>query len=776
MASMNIKGRTSGDLNKWMHVPQIIREMKLGLLAIQETHLTEELAKQFEDMFGNNLCLKYSPDPETHNARGVAIVLNKRMIKTDETRETIIIPGRAIMIRIPWQDNGHLNVLAVYAPNPPREIRDFWRNIQDEIDDDVTLRPDIVLGDFNLVEDAIDRIPSKADDPRATEALRDFKMKNNLVDGWRKANDGEKGYTWSRNSDGTQSRIDRIYVNENFFKECSGWNITPAPIPTDHDIVSASISTPSTPILGRGRWAIPPRSLKNREMKKEVQRMALNLQRDIEGIRERTPQSNPQTLLKNFKGEVRETLRKHEKKFQLMMRNKIDKLTEALRRTLNDPALPEDEIRITATHLKKEIQALHRDLHDRNRDRLAAIDEAEGEHIGKTWTSRHKERKPRDTIKCLRTTETGETTKNLKEMTEIAAKYHEKIQLNDHNPREPPNADLLNEILSGIRAKVTTRSKEMLAEQISEEEVREAIRRTNNEKAPGLDGIPIELWRSLDEQYMASKKNSNADKKCDIVWILTQVFQDIELHGVEAGTDFHEGCMCPIYKKKDPDDIANYHPITLLNTDYKVLTKVLSLRLGNVAAEIIHKDQVGFVKERSIFDQVKTSKMVIDYMERRQRSGAIVALDQEKAYNKILHPYLWSVLGKFEILESFTKTIKALYENAKTKVMINGELSEPFTIQRGVRQGDALSCLLFDIAIEPLAESIRRSQNIEGIQIPSRREFLKVKLFADDTTVYLSENDRWDDLQSILSRWCAVSGAKFNIEKTEIIPLGSREQ
>ena len=93
-------------------------------------------------------------------------------------------------------------------------------------------------------------------------------------------------------------------------------------------------------------------------------------------------------------------------------------------------------------------------------------------------------------------------------------------------------------------------------------------------------------------------------------------------------------------------------------------------------------------------------------MEKTNQRGAIVILDQEKAYNRILHPYLWWILRKFGIPDHFIKTIQALYDNAKTFVMTNGKLNDPFTISKGVRQGNALSCLLFNIAIEPLAESI----------------------------------------------------------------------
>lgn len=232
----------------------------------------------------------------------------------------------------------------------------------------------------------------------------------------------------------------------------------------------------------------------------------------------------------------------------------------------------------------------------------------------------------------------------------------------------------------------------------------------------------------------------------------------------------------PDLQEKDPDNIANYCPITLLNTDYKFFTKALSIKLSEVAKEIIHMDQAGFIKGRSIFDQVKTTKLVTDYMERANKTGTIVALDQEKAYDKILHPYLWVVLRKFGIPDNFINTIKALYDRAKTIVMINGELSNPFIVCRGVRQGGALSCLLFNLAIELLAANIRNAANIGGIPIPGKQDTLKVKLFTDNTTVYLSNNDKFEDLQHILTEWCCMSGTKFNIEKTEIIPLGNREQ
>jgi hypothetical protein len=108
-------------------------------------------------------------------------------------------------------------------------------------------------------------------------------------------------------------------------------------------------------------------------------------------------------------------------------------------------------------------------------------------------------------------------------------------------------------------------------------------------------------------------------------------------------------------------------------------------------------------------------------------------------------------------------------------VILNGEKSKyPFKVRRGVRQGDPLSCLLFDLAIEPLAESLRQS-DLKGFKIKGKEEKLIATLFADDTMVYLDAEDDFGSLVEILEEWCTASGAKFNISKTEMIPIGQIE-
>lgn len=117
--------------------------------------------------------------------------------------------------------------------------------------------------------------------------------------------------------------------------------------------------------------------------------------------------------------------------------------------------------------------------------------------------------------------------------------------------------------------------------------------------------------------------------------------------------------------------------------------------------------------------------------------------------------------------------MKALYSDAWTSVVVNGIISDtPFKVTRGVRQGDPLSCLLFDLAIEPLAEALRQSE-LKGFKVPGVSERLIATLFADDTVTYLDKDDDFGDLVKILDEWCIASGAKFNINKTETIPIGT---
>src|SRR5882672_6239223 len=85
-----------------------------------------------------------------------------------------------------------------------------------------------------------------------------------------------------------------------------------------------------------------------------------------------------------------------------------------------------------------------------------------------------------------------------------------------------------------------------------------------------------------------------------------------------------------------------------------------------------------------------------------------------------------------------------------------------------------MSCLLYNLAIQPLAMALRASTKLKGIQIRDHTKLI-AKLFADDTLVYLGSNDKFSDLEEIINLFCRASTACFNMEKTIALP-GYREK
>lgn len=148
---------------------QIMKEKNLAVLAIQEAYLDANEVAQINTLFGKRLVIE-NTQGNNPNAKGVAIILNKEKINTDSIITKEIIPRRAMSITFNWDKNEKLTIMNVYAPNNVRENRDFWNELNQRTSME-TNKPTIMLGDMNLVEDAIDRIPSHTNYGQAVETL-----------------------------------------------------------------------------------------------------------------------------------------------------------------------------------------------------------------------------------------------------------------------------------------------------------------------------------------------------------------------------------------------------------------------------------------------------------------------------------------------------------------------------------------------------------------------------------------------------------------------------
>ena len=299
------------------------------------------------------------------------------------------------------------------------------------------------------------------------------------------------------------------------------------------------------------------------------------------------------------------------------------------------------------------------------------------------------------------------------QMAGIASKHHGKLQACPEMT-EARRAAIQEMVTLAKKNPLDQAGRDVLAAELSNEEARTAIKVSQPGKAPGEDGIIYEFYK----KWVTWGEHPPDEEKVypDITDILTRVW-NAPSKRKGAPKEYVKGIMCLMYKKGDKRKVENYRPITLLNTDYKLETKGLATRMGKVVTPIIHPDQAGFVPGRDILDHIKLAKVVTEYCEVTELDGNIVALDQEKAYDRIDHAYLWEILKAYGLPDAFIERVKNLYKNAETSVMINRTPSGVFLVLRGVRQGDPLSCLLFNLAIEPLAESLR-SSDLEGIRIP----------------------------------------------------------
>jgi hypothetical protein len=535
-------------------------------------------------------------------------------------------------------------------------------------------------------------------------------------------------------------------------------------------------ANPGAPYIGKGRWSIPLYLIKHRKTIQLIEELGIQLEKDIDNVTEdsRNLEKNPQKLFSAFKIELVKKVRDFSRTETPKMDVRISNLKKDLHSILNNPEDSTVEIQTKAAYVEERIKQLELMRHTKIRDNLAAKSRMENETLSKSWINANKEGCPRDTIQALRLptppTVPPQYTKRSSEMANLASTYHRNLQ-NDNLAHDITEHEY-EEILSHLTPRVSPQNKNKLAIYLTQDEIRQALKDLPDGKAAGIDGIPHELWKALAARY-DNKKTLN-QSKFDIVKCLTNLYNDIEKYGIAPPSEFPKGWMCLLYKKGDMTEISNYRPITVLNTDYKIMTRALTTRLTEAVPDLIHPDQAGFMRGRRIEDQTELVKMVLDNCEANEINGAIVCLDQEKAYDKVRYDFIWKTLDKFDFPKHFTNTIRALYDNGETVIIINGEISNPYKVTRGVQQGDPLSCLIFNLAIESLA-SMLRSSNLQGLQIEGDVERLITTLFADDTTVYLSENDSFEKLQEILQKWCRGSGAKFNVKKTIILPMGTPE-
>ena len=292
---------------------------------------------------------------------------------------------------------------------------------------------------------------------------------------------------------------------------------------------------------------------------------------------------------------------------------------------------------------------------------------------------------------------------------------------------------------------------------ITEQEIQYGINKLKNRKTPGLDGISNEML----------KCGRNFFSK-----ILIKIFNNILSNGIYP-TAWAEGYIVPIHKKNDKKDPNNYRGITISNSLGKLFNSILQNRLSLFVQQknIINEEQIGFQKGCRTSDHMFILNSIIDLYRKNKRKLFICFVDFSQAFDKIWHTGLFHKLKEIGISSRFYKIVKDMYSKVSLRVRVGNYLTPIFRSTLGVRQGDVLSPLLFNLYINDIPKLLKQCAPAKLNDIP-----VNCLMYADDL-VFLSETT--EGLQkaiNILSEFCNKWKMKVNTSKTKILCINTPDK
>ncbi|KAL3694644.1 hypothetical protein R1sor_008295 [Riccia sorocarpa] len=313
-------------------------------------------------------------------------------------------------------------------------------------------------------------------------------------------------------------------------------------------------------------------------------------------------------------------------------------------------------------------------------------------------------------------------------------------------------------ILRLIDRKVSPEKNIKTLEEPSAEEVGKLVHRMAKGKAPGLDGVTCEV---------VVKCWSWVGESC--VNIVQHFWETGELGASEV-----QGLIKLLPKNEEKQFIKNWRPISLLPFLYRLVSKILADRIKQIIPRLVDEEQTGFVEGRSIVDNVISLKLGQDIAVSTKQATLFCKLDFVKAFDRIEHIYIWDTLAAMDFHPRFIYLLQGLIATGRSKVSINGELTDSFALERGVRQGCSVSPLLFALSTQPLMKLMREEEKcgrLTCLGIPRGKTMLH-RLFVDDSgEAVTAEKDQFDNLQRTIEDFEDISGAQLNINKSVVIPM-----
>ena len=238
------------------------------------------------------------------------------------------------------------------------------------------------------------------------------------------------------------------------------------------------------------------------------------------------------------------------------------------------------------------------------------------------------------------------------------------------------------------------------------------------------------------------------------------------------GESQRKGIITLIPKTCDELHLSNYRPISLLCTDYKILSKIFAERIKSVLHKVINNKQFCGIPGRSINQCNMELRDLIHYANDTNMDLAILNLDWYKAFDLVPVDFVFKVLRSLGFGDIFVSWLEILYCDIESALDLNNMLTEFFHIKRSIRQGCPLSMSLFILFQEPFYRAVIASRVIRPLTLPDSKE-IKILGYADDSTLLVKDDESLLEIGNIISKFEKAMASKLNRNKTKLYGTGN---
>jgi exonuclease III len=717
-----------------------------GIFFLQESHSSPESENAFKLDWEGSIFFSHG----TSASKGTTILVSKNIdVHFDEAFKDD--NGRIIAIRAQLSENEEYLLCNVYAPTKDKVTEQilFLDNLKDYLSSSEYTHL-LLGGDWNTIFDAdLDKYGGNKTNciSKYTEQLFAFMESFDLIDAIRLMYPDEKIYTRVQRNPLIMSRIDHWLISSHLCSILDSSKVLPG-IKSDHSIVRLFLRQQESQ-RGKGFWKFNSSLLRDKVFIHETNT-------HINELIEDTKDMSDKGLRWDFiKCQLRDKIMQYSSKLNKDKKRKkaaLEKQIASAQDELN--VNPSDKTFQNLEHSKKQLEDIL-DLETAGSILRSKVKWAEaGEKNTKYFLNLEKRNYINKNISKLEL-ESGEKSSNPQVVSREIKKYYEQLY-SEKGQSDYSFNQFKNDYLQDETPKLSETQKEDCENIFTDFELSNALKHMVNGKSPGTTGFTVDFYKF----FWTSIKHLVMDS-------LRYAFIKGEL-----SVEQKRGIITLIPKKdKIRYLLKNWRPITLLNTDYKILTKCLAMRLQNILPSIINEDQTGYMKGRYIGENIRSIADLIMYTSLKNEPGIVLLIDFEKAFDTIKWDFIKKSMEFFNFGPIFIKWVNTIYHNIESTVINNGFSSGFFKPGRGIRQGCPVSPYLFIICVELMAIALRNDNGIKGIRV-GNTEF-KVGQLADDTTILVHDFESISNTLNLLHDFFRVSGLKLNIDKTEAMCIGS---